>query len=727
MAMEVSGIILGGANATAGSASKLTDLTDVAIQGTLAGGQNLRYNSALKLWQNSDITPDIYQYIQNNLQGTNGILVSSSNGKHSITFGFTASGDVKPVSVVDYVLDLQLVDVNDAPGEYGGSTMIPVITVDSKGRVTRITTEPSAAGGSVTYVALTGGSTGLTVSGGPIMTSGTLALGGCLNVSAGGSGASQLTGYIRGNGTQPFTASPSISGSDISGDITGTAGAAVKLKTARKITIGEVARNFDGTADISWTLASMGAVSKAGDIMTGPLTLSGDPTANLHAVTKQYLDQRVSTSTPIGLVGLAGQVPYVKDDNTSTIEPGYVLHTGQFVSNDVELAAAKTRMVDQATIFNTWTRFSHVSTNEAQPAIPDETASWSYLNGVITSTVNSQSYIGFISSDRYQSYTHEVRLSSTATDDDAIGVILAWYKDPVKGREYTLSAIRSPGGLALLPEWNVSTWDIVYNFSRSDAWVVSSGTLSVKWGNGAYGADPAAAGYTTNLPLGGWADFGAVGTKVKVIRDGDIFTAETTDLGTDTYIPGSLLTVDLTSDPRLEKFRGAAPIGYSCASQPASSFTVLELTDPKAAIYDVRDGSIWRYTATTDWVMSATDTIVSDIGIGRFLLDSYTKNVYFVQPEGVVAVSRGTAATYSQTIAAGAFYEIDARAVFGPNIDARSLTIQVKVLDTKAGSPTQGMYINSETVATAAIRGDQYVRVYNDYTTSLDFFITLKL
>ena len=35
-------------------------------------------------------------------------------------------------------------------------------------------------------------------------------------------------------------------------------------------------------------------VSKAGDTMTGALTLSGEPTSNLHAATKAYVDSQVS-------------------------------------------------------------------------------------------------------------------------------------------------------------------------------------------------------------------------------------------------------------------------------------------------------------------------------------------------------------------------------------------------------------------------------------------------
>ena len=74
-----------------------------------------------------------------------------------------------------------------------------------------------AAGGTVTSVSASGGTTGLTFSGSPITTSGTLTLGGTLVVSNGGTGATTLTGYVKGNGTSAFTASASIPNTDISG------------------------------------------------------------------------------------------------------------------------------------------------------------------------------------------------------------------------------------------------------------------------------------------------------------------------------------------------------------------------------------------------------------------------------------------------------------------------------------------------------------------------------
>lgn len=68
---------------------------------------------------------------------------------------------------------------------------------------------PAGGGGGVTSVSGSGGTTGLTLTGGPITTSGTLTLGGTLAVANGGTGATTLTsGYlVKGNGTSAVSAS----------------------------------------------------------------------------------------------------------------------------------------------------------------------------------------------------------------------------------------------------------------------------------------------------------------------------------------------------------------------------------------------------------------------------------------------------------------------------------------------------------------------------------------
>jgi hypothetical protein len=58
-----------------------------------------------------------------------------------------------------------------------------------------------SGGGSVTSVDASGGSTGLSFSGGPITTSGVLTLTGTLGVANGGTGSTTLTGLLKGSGT----------------------------------------------------------------------------------------------------------------------------------------------------------------------------------------------------------------------------------------------------------------------------------------------------------------------------------------------------------------------------------------------------------------------------------------------------------------------------------------------------------------------------------------------
>ena len=74
-----------------------------------------------------------------------------------------------------------------------------------------------AAGGTVTSVDVSGGTTGLTTSGGPVTASGTITLAGTLVPANGGTGATTLTGYVYGNGTSTMSASTTIPSTAITG------------------------------------------------------------------------------------------------------------------------------------------------------------------------------------------------------------------------------------------------------------------------------------------------------------------------------------------------------------------------------------------------------------------------------------------------------------------------------------------------------------------------------
>jgi hypothetical protein len=125
-------------------------------------------------------------------------------------------------------------------------------------------TEPFSNGGggtgTVTSVDVVGGSTGLTTTGGPITTSGTITLGGTLSVGSGGTGASTLTGILKGTGTTPITIA--TAGTDYQAPITltttGTSGAATFIGNTLNIP------QYSGGGGGSGTVTTVSVVSANG-------------------------------------------------------------------------------------------------------------------------------------------------------------------------------------------------------------------------------------------------------------------------------------------------------------------------------------------------------------------------------------------------------------------------------------------------------------------------------
>lgn len=317
---------------------------------------------------------------------------------------------------------------------------------------------------------------------------------------------------------------------------------------------------------------------------------------------------------------LEGDTLFCNEDGSQDYSGDRVLKVARVVDNDTELANEKALIDGFGTIFNTWQRFSHLN-NDGFPALPAELNGWQYVSSTdsILSTINSVSYIGFVSPERYTKYSLEVNFNSTNGDDDSIGIVLAYTVQ--NGKQYTLSALRSLGGEG-------STWILIYNKSQTNAEIIVNKSNTIKWGNGGSGMTAVEAGYITNTAGLGWNTFPS-GTNVKITREGDQFTLITTELNSSAYVPASEITINLNDYPELLKFKGACSVGYSCASQASSTFKNISFSGDQNIIYDIRDNSVWVWNGSS-WVLS--DKKMGDyISQGRLLSNQRTKQLFFMQ------------------------------------------------------------------------------------------------
>lgn len=182
----------------------------------------------------------------------------------------------------------------------------------------------STGSGTVTSVNVSGGTTGLTTSGGPITTSGTITLSGTLNVANGGTGATTLTGYVYGNGTGAMTASTTIPNTAITG--LGT------LSTQNANNVAITGGSIDGT-----TVGATTATTVRGTTITATSQFSGPGTGLTGTASGLSIGGSAASATTATTAtniagGSAGAIAYNSGSNTTTFlslgTTNYVLTAG---------------------------------------------------------------------------------------------------------------------------------------------------------------------------------------------------------------------------------------------------------------------------------------------------------------------------------------------------------------------------------------------------------------
>ena len=263
---------------TGGSITGITDLA-VADGGTGASTAAAALNNLLP-----SQTSAASKYLQSDGTNASWDAVSLSTADITGTLG-VANGGTGQTSFTDGQLLI---------GNTTGNTLTPatltagsgVTITNGSGAITVAFTGPGA--GSVTSVDVSGGTTGLTTSGGPITSSGTVTLAGTLAVANGGTSLTTLTAnnVILGNGASaPTFVAPSSSGNVLTSN--GTTWASSAPATGGTVTSVSVvsANGFAGTVATATTTPAITLTTSITGVLKGNGTAISAATAGTDYVT----------------------------------------------------------------------------------------------------------------------------------------------------------------------------------------------------------------------------------------------------------------------------------------------------------------------------------------------------------------------------------------------------------------------------------------------------------
>lgn len=208
-------------------------------------------------------------------------------------------------------------------------------------------------------------------------------------------------------------------------------------------------------------------------------------------------------------------------------------------------------------VFENWYRFSHQG-NTRFPYSQPETTTWKYDEETdsIRNTTNSATFIGLVSNTKVGDYKFETKVSSTNSDDDMIGVVAAFVKDPETGKEDTLSI------LAYGTDTHTEHLRVLYNYYQGD----EARTLTI----------------AKSALKKGWDEIPA--RTLTVTRTGTMFKFEWSDYAGEADTAGSF-EMDLNDYAWGDKFKGSVQFGYCAHSQAFSTWENIYRPDEEAGAY----------------------------------------------------------------------------------------------------------------------------------------------
>lgn len=284
---------------------------------------------------------------------------------------------------------------------------------------------------------------------------------------------------------------------------------------------------------------------------------------------------------------------------------------------------------DFVSVFNDWTRISRPHNGTGDNHLPAEVDAWQVdtQNNRVICTVNSSSIVGFISDLYYEDYVIEAYLSSTDSDDDAIGICVAYAIDPLTGLTHTLNVFRTFNGHAPL------------TIGRNTSGMGGPASLythviqnGLKWVDGTVATTA-----TTNGQHQGWGALGPTDVKLYIRREGDLITVKVNNPGESAYFEPATVEFDLKDYPQYEVFRGPQRFGYIAHSQRYATWDILQSPALRTPFFATYNDTYYNYDqATQAWVSypgEVNDQIAADrLRYKQLYQDPLTRKFHLMRP-----------------------------------------------------------------------------------------------
>ena len=212
-------------------------------------------------------------------------------------------------------------------------------------------------------------------------------------------------------------------------------------------------------------------------------------------------------------------------------------------------------------VFNSWIRFSHLTSSWTQPSSASEAYAWIYDTATdsIKCTQNTTTYVGFVSPTKIADYEFDTVVglpsSSADGDNDVLAIVIGYVE--ISGVQHTLSVLRTNNidkGPAMAFETQLGVY---YDYQLPDQKTVVKVDTS--------------ASETPTIWRGKYS-------RIFVKRVGDTFTVKATKIDANTWATVTdsdyIFTMTFTLDdlPELVIFKGPTQYGYGAYSQVDAQF-----------------------------------------------------------------------------------------------------------------------------------------------------------